>query len=56
MEKIDKNLLPSTSMMKMKQGWAFQRETMIPNTAKETLNWFQRKKVTLLEWPANHLT
>ncbi len=32
------------------------RVTMIPNTAKDTLNWFQRKKVKLLERPDNHLT
>ncbi len=25
---------------------------MIPNTAKETLKWFQRKKLKLLEWPS----
>ncbi len=26
-------------------------KTMIPNTAKEILNWFQKKKIKLLEWP-----
>ncbi len=40
----------STRMMKIKQGWTFQK-TMILNTAKKTLNWFQKKKIKLLEWP-----
>ncbi len=35
----------STRMMKM-----------IPNTAKQTLDWFQRKRIKLLERPDNHLT
>ncbi len=33
------------------EGGHFSK-TMITNTAKETLNWFQRKKIKLLEWPS----
>lgn len=36
------DLLPSTRMIKMKRSFT---KTMMPNTAKETLSWFQRKKL-----------
>ena len=46
---LDKNLPPTSRMMKMKRGGHFSK-TMIPNTQPRKLNWFQRKKIKLPEF------
>ncbi len=47
----------STRMMKMiPNTYRTRMMKMIPNTAKQTLDWFQRKRIKLLERPDNHRT
>ncbi len=41
----------STRIMKWNKGGHFSK-TIMPNAAKETLDWIQRKKIKLLEWPS----
>ena len=49
-------MLPSVKLLKLPRGWMFQQEINDPkHTAVKTKEWFQRKKVKMLEWPSQSL-
>ena len=44
-------MLPSVKLLKLPRGWMFQQDNDPKHTAVKTKEWFQRKKVKVLEWP-----
>lgn len=47
-----KNMLPSAKLLKLPRGWIFQQDNDPKHTAVQTKEWFQAKRVRVLEWPS----
>ena len=45
-------MLSSVKLLKLSRGWMFQQDNDSKHTAVKTKEWFQRKKVKVLEWPS----
>lgn len=43
----EKNLFPSTRMMRMGPRWSYQQDNNPNHIVKRTLNWFHGKKITV---------
>ena len=51
-EILQQNMLPSVKLLKLPQGWMFQQDNDPKHTAVKIKEWFQIKKVKVLEWPS----
>ena len=45
-------MLPSVKLLKLPRRWMFQQDNDPKHSAVKTKEWFQRKKVKVLEWPS----
>ena len=51
-EILEESMLTSVKLLKLPRGWVFQHDNDPKLTALKTKEWFQRKKVKVLEWPS----
>lgn len=49
---LQKNLRQSVKQLKLKRGWVLQQDNDPKHRSKSTLEWFQKNKINVLEWPS----
>ena len=49
---LDENLLESSTNLKLGRRFTFQQDNDPKNKDKATLEWLNKKKINVLEWPS----
>ena len=49
---LDENLLESAMNLKLGRRFTFQQDNDLKHKAKATLEWLNKRKINVLEWPS----